>query len=665
MTAHLFTRPAGSRAELLGLGLLLVAIPVAALPHVWEQPPWVMLVLLAAWLWRAAIHAANARLPAVWVLVLLVAGGGGATLAQFGTVFGQEAGTALLLVMTALKLLEIRSQRDIVVTLFLTYFLVVTTYFFNQSFLIAAYSLVSAWLITAALIQVHAGRSFPLRRLARSSALMIVHAVPIMLILFVVFPRIPGPIWGTQEPDRPGQTGLSERLEPGDITQLLENQNTALRVRFDGPAPPLNRQYWRALVLTDFDGRAWRVDWNRPEIEAFSGGPVDVSYTVMLEPTRSRYLPLLDFPAEAPDEARLLDNLQAIPRQRVDNRLHYSASARLEPPAGGLLSPADRARYLALPEGAAPRARTLAGVWRGAHGDDDTAVVGEALALFAADPFRYTLRPPLLQGDRTDAFLFETRAGYCEHYASGLAVLMRAAGIPARVITGYQGGQWMDTGNYLRLRYADAHAWNEIWLEGRGWVRVDPTAAIAPGRIETGLGGLFADDADTPDFLRRSGLSWTARWRLRASDWHDLLTFRWEHLVLAFDPERQRELFARFGLDPTDWRSVLLALAVSMGGIGAAAGLFAWLRRPRTRLDPQQRALHRLSRRLGRIGLARQPQETAARYTARVAASRPDLAPMLADFEHAYTQLRYAVLEPAETQRLQRELRRSLRDARV
>lgn len=631
-----------------GLWLLLAAVPVAALPHAWEQPPWVIAILGAALLWRAAIHAGHARLPSRWVLLPLVLATGGLTFSQFGTVFGQQAGTALLLVMVALKLLEIRTERDVVVTLFLAYFVVVTTYFFNQSILIAVYSLGSAWLITAALIQVHSGRPLPLRRLGRNSAMMLVHALPIMLILFLLFPRIPGPIWGNPHEDPTAQTGLSDRLEPGDIAQLLENDATALRVRFDGPVPPSNLQYWRALVMTDFDGRGWRTDRDRPEIPLLPGATADIGYTVTLEPTRAHYLPVLDFPASLPAQARLLDNLQVVQRERIDNRIQYAASAQLAAPPALPLSDAERARALALPDDAAPRARVQAGLWRALHGDDDRAIVNAALERFAGEPYRYTLRPPLLRGDRTDHFLFETQAGYCEHYASAFAVLLRAAGIPARVITGYQGGQWMDTGQYLRLRFADAHAWTEVWLEEAGWVRVDPTAAIAPERIETGLGGLFGDDADAPAFLRRSGLPWTVHWRLQLSDWYDLATFRWESLVLAFDPERQRELFARFGLDATDWRSVLIAMGASFGALGLAAGLIAAVRRPKDPRDPAQRALDRLSRRMRRHGLSRQPQETVTAYSRRLSQARPDLAEPLRHFADAYTQLRYAPLGAAE-----------------
>ena len=661
----LLTRTWIRPSELLGLWLLLAAVPIAALPHAWEQPPWVFAVLMAAWLWRLLIHAGNARLPARWLMVLLVLAGVALTLAEYGTVFGQQAGTALLLVMVALKLLEIRNQRDIVVSLFLAYFVVITTYFFNQSILIAGYSLFSVWLITVALIQVHGGRVLPFARLARSSGLMMVHALPIMLILFLVFPRIPGPIWGSPHEEPTGQTGLSDRLEPGDIAQLLENEATALRVRFDGPVPASSQQYWRALVMTDFDGRGWRVDRGRPEVPADGDRPGDVAYTATLEPTRAHYLPVLDFPVAIPEQARLLDNLQVLTPRRIDSRMQYSGHARMDAPPAWPLSAEERTRALALPAAAAPQARVQAGLWRAAHGNDDLAIVQEALRLFAGEPFRYTLRPPLLRGDRTDAFLFETRAGYCEHYASTLAVLMRAAGIPARVITGYQGGQWMEAGNYLRLRQADAHAWTEVWLEDRGWTRVDPTAAIAPERIETGLSGWFGEDADAPAFLRRSGLPWAIQWRLRLSDWHDVMTFRWESMVLAFDPERQRELFARFGLDATDWRSVLIALAVSLGGLALLAGLLAVLRRPRDRRDPAQRALDRLSRRLRRQHLAREPHETAAAYAARVGDARPELARPLADFAQAYTHLRYADLDAQQRAHFQRQLWRALGEAKA
>lgn len=662
----LFTRPAPPHAHLPGLLWLLLALPVAVVPHLWEQPLWVLAIVYGAWLWRLGIHLYWPRLPAPWVMLVLALGAAGWTLFQFHGPFGQVAGTALLLVMVSLKLLEIRSTRDIVISVFLGYFVIVTTYLFNQSFWIALYSLFSTWLMTVALIQVHAGRVIPTRTLARQAGLMLVHATPIMLILFVLFPRIPGPLWGAPVQDRSAFTGLSEQLAPGDIAELLMNEATAVRVRFDGDPPPSNQQYWRALVMTDFNGRTWRVDQDRPEIP-FPGtetGTDLIHYTATLEPTGARYLPILEYPMAIATTARLRDNFQVDRDRPIDSRLTYAGAAQVLAPLAWPLSDAERRRALALPEGSAPRAHIQAGLWRQTHGQDNWAIIQAALEQFAGDPFRYTLRPPALSGDYTDSFLFTTQAGYCEHYASSFAVLMRAAGIPARVITGYQGGQWMDNGQYLRLRHADAHAWTEVWLEEQGWVRVDPTAAIAPERIEQGLMDFFADDLDAPAFIRRSGLPWTTNWRLQVSDWHDMLTFRWEHLVLAFDPERQREIFARLGLDASDWRSIIIALVGAFGLLGLVVGLIAWLQRPRQSLDPAQRLLRRLQRHLKRRGYpARTPHETVPHYAKRLGQQAPALQEPLQSFAGAYTRLRYG--NPADPVAEEEQLRAAYQRVRV
>lgn len=654
---RLLTRPAPMRQELPGMALLLAAVLVAALPHAWEQPIWITAIFAGAWLWRLVLFVAQARLPGNAIMLVLALTGGALVFSGFGTVFGQMPGTALLLIMVALKLLEIRELRDLVVTLFLSYFVIVTTYLFNQTLYLAVYSLFAAWLITAALIQVHSGRPLPLRRLGRDAGWMLVHALPIMVILFVLFPRIPGPLWGAPVPDPSAFSGLSEQMEPGDFAQLLLNEATALRVRFDGPIPAQGEQYWRAMVMTDFDGRTWRADRDRPEIPASGTTPDAIHYTATLEPTGARYLPTLEYTVVLPSGAQLLDNFEVVQRQRVTSRIHYTAAARTQGPPQWQLSEADRARALALPANAAPQARAQAALWQTLHGTDTRAIVQEALTLFSGDPFSYTLRPPLLRGDRTDAFLYQTQAGYCEHYASSFAVLMRAAGIPARVVTGYQGGQWMDGGQYLRLRHADAHAWTEVWFENRGWVRIDPTAAIAPERIESGLMSYFADDIFAPAFLRRTGLPWTTVWRLRISDWHDVATFRWEHFVLAFDPERQRQLFARAGLNAADWRSVLIALLSAFGALGIAAALWSYLRRPRPTLDPAQRCLERMSRILRRRQYpARATHETVTAYADRLGQEYPFLSQPLAAFAQHYNALRYAPLSPEEARIAHAEL---------
>ncbi|ADC71833.1 transglutaminase domain protein [Thioalkalivibrio sp. K90mix] len=651
--------------ELRGLELALLALPVAALPHAWHQPLWVTLLVAAAILLRSWLHLRDRKPPSIGLMALLAAFAGGLTFLQYGTLFGQEAGTALLLVMMALKLLETRNRRDIVIGLFLGYFVVVTTYFFDQSMLIAAWSLLSAWLLTAALVQVHAGRPLERRRLAKHSGWMMVHAFPFMLILFVAFPRVQGPLWGDPQRDEVATTALSGELNPGDIAELLQDETTTMRVQFHGSVPPPRAQYWRALVMTDFDGRRWQAEGGQSSIELPQPGDSDrvVAYTATLEPTRMRYLPVLDYPVALPDNAEYRDNHQVVRDRRIVNRIQYDAEADLTRPpgAGEALSRSARERALELPPSAAPRARAEVALWRATHGDDDRAIIQAALDRFAAAPYRYTLQPPTLEGDVTDQFLFETQAGYCEHYASAFAVLMRSAGIPTRVVTGYQGGEWMQRGEYLRLRNADAHAWNEVWLDGEGWIRVDPTAAIAPERIEAGIGGLTGGDGEPmPDFLRRDGLGWVQQLRFGFEDWRDFARFRWESWVLAFDPERQRELFARFGLDATDWRDIVTALGVGFGLLAAVALVWSGWRRPRRQLEVPDRLLHRLSRRIERqqTGLGRRPHEPVITWTRRVKVARPDLAPLVDAFAEHYNRVRFAPARPDDRARHLTTLRR-------
>ncbi len=657
-------RPA-DHTDLRGLELALVALPVAALPHVWHQPPWITALVVLAIAARAWLLGTGRPAPSLGVMSVLAVIAGGLTFAQFGTVFGQEAGTALLLVMIAFKLLETRNRRDIVIALFLGYFVVVTTYFFDQSILIAAYSLLATWLLTAALIQVHAGRVIPRPRLARQAGAMLLHALPFMLILFFVFPRVEGPLWGDPQREQTARTGLSGELNPGDIANLLQDESTALRVEFDRQVPPLRAQYWRALVMTDFDGRRWSADENRSVIQPTAADTDNViRYTATLEPTRARYLPMLDYPSALPEDAELRANYQVLRDRPVTSRIQYSAEAALTTPPGAgepTLDPQERTRALHLPPSAAPRSRAEVALWRATHGDDDRAIIQAALQRFSAEPYRYTLQPPRLEDDTTDTFLFETQAGYCEHYASAFAVLMRAADIPTRVVTGYQGGAWQARGEYLRLRNADAHAWNEVWLDGEGWIRVDPTAAIAPERIEQGLPGLASDTGEEiPGFLRRGeGLSWLQRARFGMDDWGDFVRFRWESWVLAFDPERQRELFARLGLDSQDWRSVLIALGAGFGSLALIALTWVGLRRPRQRHAPADRVLQQLSRRIARHDrrLARQAHEPVDAWSRRVARARPDLRESLKAFAEAYNRQRFAPLTPEQRREDLRHLR--------
>jgi transglutaminase-like putative cysteine protease len=475
-------------------------------------------------------------------------------------------------------------------------------------------------------------------------------ALPVMLILFVLFPRIAGPLWKLPEDGRGASTGLSDTMSPGDVTNLSKSDEVAFRVEFDGPPPPADALYWRGPVLADYDGRTWRqlkVASSAPTVEAI-GDPV--RYSVLLEPHNQRWLFALDVPLAAPPGARadgaltLLAATQVHERQRYT--VHSSPQYRLDPS----LSPDMRRHYLSLPSHAHPKARALAAEWR-ARGLSDGEIVGAAAAFFRSQPFVYTLRPAPLPLDPVDQFLFETQRGFCEHYASAFTVLMRAAGVPARVVTGYQGGELNPLGDYMIVRQSDAHAWTEVWLEGHGWTRLDPTALVAPHRIERGLADAVPAGDPVPFLARSGGL-------LKALNlqW-DAVNNGWNRWVLGYGPELQRQVLARAGLG--DWLETAAALAVAIA-VALSVTAILLLRQRVPDADPLAADYARFCRKLERQGLGRRPSEGPQAYAARVASARPELAAQVEAITHLYTRLRYGGQSAERAERLQ--LRRYIRE---
>jgi transglutaminase-like putative cysteine protease len=543
-------------------------------------------------------------------------------------------------VLAGVKLVETRGLRDCYVLSYLGFFLVVTNFLFDQDMLVGAYMVLVVVVMTASL---HALGFAPGNdpgmavavHLRRAAALML-QAAPLMLVLFVLFPRIPGPLWGLPKDAHAGLTGLSDDMSPGAISTLSQSDAVAFRARFDGPVPEGSRLYWRGPVLTHTDGRRWTRDADHPR------GPwqplgTAVDYEVTLEPHGGRWLFALDLPATGAGGASLTGGMEARARRDVTERVRYRMRSHLDyrlAPA----RPEDPAAVLALPRGHHPRARALGLAWRQALGDP-RAVAERALRWFREEPFRYTLRPALLPGDPVDDFLFTTREGFCEHYAGAFVVLMRAAGVPARVVTGYQGGEINPLGDYLVVRQRDAHAWGEIWLRQEGWVRVDPTAAVSPLRIERGI------DAAIPATLGPAGLGLEpapaiadALRRVRHAV--DAMQAGWNAWVLGYGPERQRQALARVGLDPASTAAVVATLTVAAALVLGL--LAAWMFLGRTRRDPVRASYERFCTRLARRGLGRAPGEGPRDYARRVCAARPDLAATVTAITEDYVALRYA-----------------------
>lgn len=634
---------------------LLAVLALVFAPHAARIPVWESALIAALLVWRGLAARRQWRMPPKLLRGALVFAALGAVYASFGRVTGQTAGTALLCVMAALKLVELRERRDVMVMVFLMYFMLVTHFFYSQEIWTAVYLLLSCVLITALLIECqHLGALSP-RRSLRKAAVMVAQALPLMLILFVLFPRIPGPLWGLPaDAGASARSGLSDSMSPGDIAALIQSNEVAFRVRFDGAVPPPAQRYWRGPVFDSFDGRTWKRGWVAPRPltseDVRYEGPA-VRYELTLEPTRMPWLLALELPKPSglPTDAFLDRDGELLARKPVIERRAYTlvSSPRyvLEP----ALDERARQRLTRLPKDRDPRAVALAQRWK-REGLSDAAVVAAALRMIRTENFVYTLRPPALGVDSIDEFLFDTRRGFCEHYSGAFTFLMRAAGIPARVVTGYQGGELNELGGYYVVSQSDAHAWSEVWYEG-GWHRVDPTAAVAPQRIERGLEAAIGAGEGLPDYLARR-TAWRDALKLR---W-DWLNAQWNGLVLGYGPELQQQFLRRFGLD--DLRSMILALTVLLTGAMSVVGLV--LLRRAAPAHPADRALRewrRLARRLARRGYAQRADEGPRDFVERVLREQPQWRAQLEPAAALYLRSRYLEApDPALLAQLQRAI---------
>lgn len=631
---------------------LLAALAAVVAPHLLRVPIWLAFGCGALIGWRLLRDLKGWTLPGRTVRVALTFAGIAGVLATYHTLLGREAGVALLTVMLCLKLLELRTLRDAMLVVFLGYFLVISGFLFSQSIFVGFYMFAVVLTLTAALVALNhpdGGRRHN-RGYLRLAGGLLVQSVPMMLVLFVLFPRIPGPLWSLPEDAGRGISGLSDSMTMGAITDLAQSDEVAFRVQFDGEVPAADRLYWRGPVLWQTDGRNWNAlseegYWIRrlgePE---YRGRGEPVGYTVTVEPHGRKWLFALDLPAEVPDGATIRGDFQILSEKAIDARYRYHMRSVLDYNTGAL-SPVQRQLALALPPGINPRAVALANQWR-AEGMLPETMVSAALSLFRDEPFYYTRQPPALPGrDPVDGFLFETRRGFCEHYASSFVTLMRAAGVPARVVTGYQGGEFNAVGDYLIVRQANAHAWAEAWLEGQGWVRVDPTAAVPPNRVQANEDSArFRTTA--PAALSGGEADWLVRrWQQLRAGW-DAVNHSWNQWVLGFDREKQRDLLRRLGLGDLDWQGMVGMLFTLLFLL--LGGVTLYLLRPRGgREDPASRLYRRYCDRLARRGLTRAPHEGPEDFAQRVVAARPDLAVPVWRITDLYTRLRYADDDPA------------------
>ncbi|GGK01939.1 transglutaminase TgpA family protein [Luteimonas terricola] len=602
----------------------------------------VVAAVVSALSWRRRLPGALRLVLSVALIALVLAQ------SRFG--FGRDTGCALLAAMLALKPMELSTLRDGRSLLGFALFAPFATFLLDQGPLSLLLGLAGALAALAAMLrlaELESGEAMPVRpreRLRRVGAMAAI-GLPLALAAFWLFPRMATPLWGV--PERAiARTGLSDTMRPGEWVDMMADDTPALRVTFDGPTPPTSEMYWRGPVLWDYDGREWTASrwFSALPAAAVEHGDVRYSYQVEVEPTDRRLLVALELPIDTPEGThRTYDHtlstrrpLTSVTRWRMTSGAPATFDAELRP----LL----RSAALRLPDGFNPRTLALAQQWRAEAGEGaraDAAIVDRALSWVRAE-FAYTLTTPLLGRHAVDEFLFDHQEGFCEHYSSAFVVLMRASGIPARVVTGYVGGYRNPIGSYWIVRRSDAHAWAEVWLPGRGWVRVDPTAAVAPERIYDTI----ADGATRGP----AGLQALAP-MLGVGDW---MRRGWNDLVLGFDADRQQRILRAFG--GRDLGGGQLALLFALVAGLALAGMLWLVARGERERDPVLRAWHRLGGRYRRLGLERRPHETATAWAARVVEVRPQAA-ALTSLTARFSLWRYAPGHEGEARALLRDLR--------
>lgn len=642
---------------------LLVAGAVVVVPHALVLPPWTLCIFLAAAGWAYLIgryHVYHPGRVLRTVLALAVIAG---IYRHYGTVLGRDPGLALLVSLLGLKFLEVRDQRDASLLLFLYYLVLLGSFLYEQSLWLGAYALLATVINSAALIQLNQPRSLILSQQLKLAGTMVAKALPVMLVMYLFFPRIQGTLWGVPVDAYSGLTGIPEVMRPGSINHLSESSDIAFRVYFDAAPPAATALYWRARVLWETDGSAWRrggVQALAPQSFEPLGDPI--GYRVILEPSNKPWLVALDLPATVPEGARVAPGYVLEHPTPVRERHEYRMRSYVRYDTGALTN-AERAYAVQLPAVGA-RVRDLVERWQ-QQAREPADVVRAALQHFRDEQFVYTLQPPLLGADPVDEFLFETRRGFCEHYAAAFVTLMRVAGIPSRVVVGYQGGEFNATGGYLVVRQSEAHAWAEVWLPARGWVRTDPTAAVAPERIELGIDavrrltarGMALGNLPASQLANALALGgWLPRTWLHTRQYWDYVNISWYRYITDYTPQRQQRVLAVLGLERFSWTSILLLASAIVGALLLAYGVL--LLRPMRREDPVQRLYRRFCRKFSRAGLARAPHEGALVFTERVLRARPELRTTIEPVTRRYVRLRYgrAAVSADELRRLRRDI---------
>ncbi len=616
-------------------------------PHIGRIPVWVLAVYVFAALWRIMVYRGRWSFPGRSIKLLIILASFIGLYFSFGTFFGLEPTVALLLIAFALKLIELAERKDAYVLLFLGYFTCVTEFLFTQDLLIVLYSVVTVTLITTALLALHQPDQHRFNpRTIRQAGVMLLQAFPLMVVLFFLFPRI-GPLWTVPIKSHAAKTGVSNFMRPGDISNLSQSTEVAFRAQFTGDIPNTADLYWRGLVFSTLAEGTWsslryfEVPLeHRRQIKPNTHGQV-LNYTIIMEPTQQNWLYSLRYAQSTEAKVMAASDYRLYSPGILEDEYQYTARSWPEVSFEYELSDWRRNTELSLPVGENPLTRAFSRkLYRESR--SDRSFVDAVLQKFNREEYSYTLNPPILGENPMDQFLFQSRRGFCEHYAYAFVVMMRAAGIPARVIAGYQGGEVNPVNKTVIVHQFDAHAWAEVWLQGEGWVRIDPTAAVAPDRIEWGLERAVAAEGS---FLSNSPLSplrfrsviWINKLRLR----YDALTWQWQKWIVGYDSQTQFDFLKRY-LGEISSRKFGLILLGSWALILIPVGLSLLAKRDIKRVTPLDKQYLLFCGKLEKLGVVRRVGEAPGEFCGRAAKELPHLASDIEQLTRLYSGLAYA-----------------------
>ncbi|HEY8034760.1 MAG TPA: DUF3488 and transglutaminase-like domain-containing protein [Methylobacter sp.] len=609
---------------------LLSSIGLIVFPHVYHIPITIFGFFCLLFSWRFIGVWRQNWLPGKLVILLLAVIGIALLYSRHQGLFGLDAGTNLFIIALGLKLLEIKKERDLYLISYLAFIVAASQFLYEQSMLMAAYILLVCCVLLATLVSINSSKVQIFRAL-KTAAVITAQSLPIAVALFILFPRIEAPRWMLFNDQPHARTGLSDSMEPGSISDLGVSEELVFRVKFAGAIPPSRQRYWRGPVLSYTDGKRWtQAVFQKPlDKPVVTGAPYQ--YTLLMEPQDKNWIFALDMPQEFSSPLTLNAGYQLITSDRPDKRAEYKVTSYTNYKTG-LINPSEYKSATQLPGEPSDKIKQLVSQLHGFDSPPDN-FINQLLNHFRVEDFHYTLTPPLMEENPIESFLFKTRYGFCSHYASAFVYLMRTAHIPARVVTGYQGGEMNKVGDFLEIRQADAHAWAEVWLENRGWVRVDPTAAIAPERIEREINanrqtayGIPTANIPAYNWLRKTRQLWSS------------VDYNWQRWVINYDNKSQSDFLSSFGIN--DIKTMVYGMIAFIAPIIAALCWFMLYQKPKT-ADKVLLIYNRFCKKLAKHGLLRDTGEGVKDFAERVKIKLPEQTADIDRITALFIKLRY------------------------